>query len=90
MCPAASAEDPDSALVRSAMWDPAAEALDSAAAGWAARAWAVLGPDPESDRGYSDWGWCGKSTLCALNTRPGMRAFHSDSLTMFHEHGTWG
>ncbi len=51
MCPVASVEDPDSALVRSAMWDPAAAVRDSVVAGQAARAWAVLGLDPESDRG---------------------------------------
>jgi hypothetical protein len=49
VCPAASVEGPGSALVRSATSDPAAGALDSAAAGRAALAWGVLGLDPESD-----------------------------------------
>jgi len=38
VCPVVSVEDPDSALVRSVISDPAAVAQDSAAAGWAARA----------------------------------------------------
>ena len=87
MCPAASAEDQGSALVRSAMWDPSAAVRDSAVAGQAARAAAVLGLDPGSDQESSDRGFCGKSTLCALNTRPGVRAFHPNSLLIFRDHG---